>query len=315
MSKGGTIGCRRGKDYDAAWKARKRIDKITSIPITDGLNLVPDEPTPVGGGSGAGRAFSIQKYGMMTFGDLYTARQKLALVTITKLLKENGCDPELEKATKSLLLASISRLADKNASLAVWNQIGEKIEHVFSRQALPIVWDFAEVAIFSNATGNYESGVNLVREVAENWARANPLLGQAQQADACSVPLPGCTALVLFTDPPYYDAIPYSDLSDFFFVWFKRVLPGHPLLRDPFYSENPLTPKIQEIVQDEIKQADGRPKDRIFFEEMMAKAFAEGRRILKENGVGCVVFAHKTTEGWEALLSGLIRGGWTITGS
>ena len=68
-------------------------------------------------------------------------------------------------------------------------------------------------------------------------------------------------------------------------------------------------------MQDETKQVDGRPKDREWFEETMAKAFAEGRRVLHEDGVGSVVFAHKTTEGWEALLSGMIRGGWTITGS
>ena len=115
--------------------------------------------------------------------------------------------------------------------------------------------------------------------------------------------------------PPYYDAVPYADLSDFFFVWLKRTLSSHALLRDPFDSDNPLSPKTSEAVQDETKQAGGRPKDRAWFEETMAKAFAEGRRVLSEDGVGSVVFAHKTTEGWEALLSGMIRGGWTITGS
>jgi hypothetical protein len=139
--------------------------------------------------------------------------------------------------------------------------------------------------------------------------------GQVQSADATEYPLPDETAQVWFTDPPYYDAVPYADLSDFFFVWLKRALPDHPLVRDPFDSANPLTPKTREAVQDETKQDDGRPKDRPWFEETMAKAFAEGRRVLREDGVGSVVFAHKTTEGWEALLSGLIRGGWTITGS
>jgi hypothetical protein len=127
--------------------------------------------------------------------------------------------------------------------------------------------------------------------------------------------LPDQTPPIWFTDPPYYDAIPYSDLSDFFLVWLKRALPGDPLLRDPFDSENPLSPKRQEAVQDETKEVDGQPKDQAFFEAKMAKAFAEGRRILREDGIGSVVFAHKTTEGWEALLSGMIRGGWTITGS
>ena len=119
----------------------------------------------------------------------------------------------------------------------------------------------------------------------------------------------------MFTDPPYYDAVPYADLSDFFFVWLRRVLPNHPLLRDPFDSSNRLTPKLREVVQDEAKRWNGGPKDRRFFEAAMAQAFAESRRILNETGIGCVVFAHKTTEGWEALLSGMTKAKWVITGS
>ena len=139
--------------------------------------------------------------------------------------------------------------------------------------------------------------------------------GQVQAADATHHPLPSHTAPLWFTDPPYYDAVPYSDLSDFFFVWLKRALPGHPLLCDPGDPGNPLTPKVGEIVQDETKQFEGLPKDRAFFEVQVAKAFAEGRRVLRDDGIGCVVFAHKTTEGWEALLSGMIKAGWVITGS
>ena len=94
------------------------------------------------------------------------------------------------------------------------------------------------------------------------------------------------------------------------------MLPDHPLLRDPFDPENSLTPKTRESVQNERSQSEnGRAKDKTFYEEAMARAFAEGRRVLREDGIGSVVFAHKTTEGWEALLSGMIRGGWTITGS
>ena len=80
-------------------------------------------------------------------------------------------------------------------------------------------------------------------------------------------------------------------------------------------QDNPLSPKDAEAVQDETKQSGGQPKNRKWFEETMAKAFSEGRRVLQEDGIGSVVFAHKTTEGWEALLTGMIRGGWTITGS
>jgi len=240
-----------------------------------------------------------------------SARQKLALVTLARLARERpSADGE---AVRVAMAVVVNRCADKWASLVVWNVVGEKTEHVFGRQALPIVWDYCEANPFTDMTGGYDGAVDWVAKVVE--ASPGSRGGQVQQADATEHPLPDETAQVWFTDPPYYFAVPYADLSDFFFVWLKRVLPGHRLLRDPFDPSNPLTPKRREAVQDETKRDNGRAKDRAWFEETMAKAFAEGRRVLREDGVGAVVFAHKTTEGWEALLSGMIRGGWTITGS
>jgi len=294
------------RDYEAVRRAQARVAKLLADwehGGKQGLCPVPDEPLPPIGTLG----FRVQRYGMLQWGDLFTARQKVALLDLGTRLR---AAPATVGETGS---AALSRLADKNASLAVWNQIGEKIEHVFGRQALPIVWDFAEVPIFSESTGNFLSGVDLVAKVIEAWPSSKP--GQVQPADATQHPLPHETAQVWFTDPPYYDAVPYADLSDYFLVWLKRTLPEHPLLRDPFDPENALSPKQREAVQDETKRDGDRPKDRAWFEETMAKAFAEGRRVLHEDGVGSVVFAHKTTEGWEALLSGMIRGGWTITGS
>jgi len=86
-------------------------------------------------------------------------------------------------------------------------------------------------------------------------------------------------------------------------------------MRDPFDDSNPLTPKAKEIVVDSTTTKGHGVRTPAFYEMSMAKAFAEGRRVLRDDGIGSVVFAHKTTEGWEALLGGLIRGGWTITGS
>ena len=187
------------------------------------------------------------------------------------------------------------------------------MQHTFGRQALPIVWDFAEVVVTAAAPGNWESGYILVADVI--GATASRGVGNVQLVDSTNHPLPDESGQVWFTDPPYYDAVPYADLSDFFLVWLKRTLSDDSLLRDPLDPDNPLSPKTLEVVQDETKFNAGRAKDRTWFEETMTKAFAEGRRILNEDGVGSVIFAHKTTEGWEALLSGMIRGGWTITGS
>jgi len=267
---------------------------------------VPDEALPPIGTLG----FRVQRYGMLEWGDLFTARQKAALVGLGRIIREWPSD---DYDTSALLACGFSRVSMSDMSCTRWNAVAEKMQHTFGRQALPIVWDFAEVVVTADGPGNWKSGYKLVADVIESSRQAGS--AQVQSADATDHPLPDQAASVWFTDPPYYDAIPYADLSDFFLVWLKRTLPGHPLLRDPFDPDNPLSPKKREAVQDETKRDNGRAKDRQWFEETMARAFAEGRRVLKEDGIGSVVFAHKTTEGWEALLYGLIRGGWTITGS
>ena len=292
-------------DYGAVRRAQERLGGILEEWERGGrrgLCPVPDEPLPPIGTLG----FRVQRYGMLRWGDLFTARQKVALVALWKELC-NRPSP-----TTALL---IGRMADFLISLSRWKIDAECPVQALSRQALPMVWDFSETNPQTDSTGSFVSQISRMADAVESICVAHSDVGQVQPADATEHPLPDEAAGVWFTDPPYYDAIPYSDLSDFFLVWLKRALPGHPLLRDPFDSDNPLSPKAREAVQDETKTRNGRVKDRAFFEEVMGAAFAEGRRVLREDGVGSVVFAHKTTEGWEALLAGLIRGGWTITGS
>lgn len=297
------------RDYDAVKKAQEQIAEILrewERIGNQGLCPVPSEPTPTGGGSGAGRAFSVQRYGMFQWGDLFTARQKMTLAMFASVI---GQYKDLDRE----LALVVSKMSDLENALCGWRASSECVDHLFARQAIPIVWDFAEASPLAGATGSWESMLNRSKE--GGLSSYSEQIGQVQQNNATDHPLPDESAGVWFTDPPYYDAIPYSDLSDFFLVWLKRALPEYPLLRDPFNPDNPLSPKAAEAVQDETRQADGQPKDREWFEGKMAKAFAEGRRVLREDGIGSVVFAHKTTEGWEALLSGMIRGGWTITGS
>ncbi len=297
-------------DYAAVREAQARLAGVLGEWERGGrrgLSPVPDEPTPVGGGSGAGRAFSVQRYGMRQWGDLFTARQKMALVELNRSLS----------ARRDSLATSLvaGRMADFLVASARWKTDAECPVQALARQALPIVWDFSETNPWTDATGSVVSQMNRMADAIESVCIPFKDIGQIQPADATGHPLPDHAAGVWFTDPPYYDAIPYSDLSDFFLVWLKRTLPDHPLLRDPFDPDNPLSPKAREAVQDETRECDGRTKDRAFFEDTMGDAFAEGRRVLGEDGIGSVVFAHKTTEGWEALLNGMIRGGWTITGS
>ncbi len=166
-------------------------------------------------------------------------------------------------------------------------------------QAIPVRWEFAEGVPISSSSGGFEvvseNTYSTLTGIGSNWR-----IGTQSSYDAANPGLPAASASIWFSDPPYYDAVPYADLSDFFYVWLKRMFPQ--------IDVGPLTPKANEIVQDGTKEFEGRPKDRQFFEARMGLAFSAGRMVLADNGVGCVVFAHKTTEGWEALLSGMTKG-------
>ncbi len=298
-------------DYDAVYKAQSRISTVLGEWERGGkvtICPVPDERLPAMSGT-----FNAPLYGMDRWGDLFTARQKVVHVTTAGLIA-NIKDP----AVAEVLALCYGHVVTRASSLSVWRYQAdqEKVESVFSRQALPMIWDFAESIPVSGSTGSLADSIEVVSRMIEALSRLMFTPGQVQLADASEHPLPDASASVYFTDPPYYFAVPYADLSDFFFVWLKRALPAHALLRDPFDPSNPLTPKDAELCEmahwDRERYA---YKDRDFFERGMARAFAEGRRVLREDGAAAIVFAHKTTEGWEALLTGMIRGGWTVTGS
>ena len=296
-------------DYEAVCRAQVRVARILEEwerGGKQGLCPVPDEPLPPIGTLG----FRVQRYGMLQWGDLFTARQKVALVVLGGAVA--GCSKH--SSISNLVGLSIGKIVDMNNSLSSWQAHAEIPAHMMTRWAIPMKWDYSEAVPISESSGTMTSTIKRTIEPLPT-VEVISSVASVEQADATDHPLPDEAAGVWFTDPPYYDAVPYADLSDFFLVWLKRTLPDHSLLRDPFDPENLLSPKTAEAVQDETKHDNGQPKNREWFEETMAKAFAEGRRVLREDCVGSVVFAHKTTEGWEALLSGLIRGRWTITGS
>lgn len=234
------------KDYNVLIKAQDSIMAIYNQWNDSGKGDVcpiPFEATPKGGGSGAGRAFSIHSYGILRYKNLFSNRQLLSLLTVRKLI-----EAENSAIIPDMLALSFTKGADGNNALCRWMPGYESPVNLFSRQAIPIVWDFCESSPESRSRGVFLSSLDSLIEIIKNYSSDKS--GQVQQADACCSPLPSDSADLFFTDPPYYDAIPYSDLSDFFFVWLKRLLPNHPLLKDPYNTSNDLTPKDREIVQD-----------------------------------------------------------------
>ena len=168
---------------------------------------------------------------MLEWGDLFTARQKTSLSMLASETRAIGNEyPPIA----ALLALNLGRYADYATSLCSWKNTTEKLNHTYGRQALPIMWDFAEVSFLGDMAGNLDWIIRVVSHESTALAR----VGQTQCADATVSPLPDASCDYWMTDPPYYDAIPYSDLSDFFFVWLKRALPNTTFLRDPFDSSN-----------------------------------------------------------------------------
>jgi adenine-specific DNA methylase len=297
------------EDYVPIWESQKRLEAIIKTWKMNDQDIypVPNELLPPIGTLG----FRVQRYGMLQWSNLFTSRQLVTLAVLARQIAQIK-----DSKVADLVALSLSKLAERNNTICDWMVGVECPGHIFTQQVVPPAWDFAEAAPLGESSGAF----TLTLEHTASSASTCLIPGgsnsaDVHQLDAAELPLPDESASIFFTDPPYYDAVPYSDLSDFFFVWLKRALPRNSLLRDQFDPNNTLTPKTREVVQDETKLFEGNPKDRRFFESRMASAFQRGRKILQSNGIGCVVFAHKTTEGWEALLSGIISGGWVITGS
>jgi len=270
------------------------------------LSLVPDEPLPPQGTLG----FRVQLYGMEQWGDLFTPRQALALTTLARLVREAGermraeGEPGLAEAVQTGLAMAVDRCSNQFSSLSKWNNGREVVDGVFARQALPMLWDFGEINLLGNGGGYWCRTISWIVSILDNPNITQS--GQVACATATSHPLPDDAAQVLFTDPPYYDAVPYADLSDFFYVWLRRTIrDAHSVI----LSEK-LAPKNDECIVDDVKG-----KNNAYFEMNMALAMAEGRRVLTPDGIGVVVFAHKSTSGWEAMLQAMIDAGWTFTGS
>jgi putative DNA methylase len=312
------------RDMDAYRAAERELLRVCARLREEwGVEPVPDEPTPLGKGPGAERAFSIHKYGLTRWGDLFNARQQLALVTFADLVRRahaemlaQGADPEFAKAAATYLALGVDMTAAFCNTLARWENTSEAIKHLFSRQALPILWDYAEVNPFSGSTGSWEAGTEYYLKALAHLTSIppvpksqQPLVPKTQHGSATDLPWGDDFFDAVITDPPYYDNVPYADLSDFFYVWLKRTV-GH---LHPDLFATPLTPKSQEMVADASKVGGDMQKAQERFESMLLQSFREIHRVLKPDGIAVIVFAHKTTEAWETVLGALTEAGLRTT--
>jgi adenine-specific DNA methylase len=293
------------EDHQAFAAARENLDR-SRLP-TDNIN--PIRPYKNSRGLSA-----VTRIGIEKFGDLYTPRQGLALCTlqdITFRIADSEGDPAFNRAVATLVHFVVSRYIFQNCSLSRWNATGAKIEGAFGKQALQVVWDFVEANPFSNGSANWNNALDWVVEVLEK----NVVLGgngTIERAAAQDQILPDGAAHLLATDPPYFAAIPYTDLSNVFYVWERELMRR---LYPDLYAAGLIDQSREIIVTNANLGVNGEAKSPKYFEHEMSLALNSARRSLTSNGIAVIVFADSSTSSWEAILGAIVGSGWTVTSS
>lgn len=300
------------RDMHAFIKAKGFVEKCKKFVLQDGTPVVPDEELPY-----LRSIFNINLIGVSRWDQIFSSRQLASLLTLAKLVREcfsrlRGNDSEFATAVATALALAVDRQADYSSSICTWVQGGEFVGHTFAQgQSLPIKWDFAEVAPFASGSGSWEGAIGWISRVLEEVTAGNSRSGTAQKSSSIEQPLPDDAAQLVFTDPPYYDAVPYADLSDFFYVWLKRTVGSlHPSL-----FGHRTTQKDGEIVQLAERNPNYAFKTRAYFEDLMEKALSDSRRVASLRGLAVIVFANKETAAWETMLQAVISSGWIVVAS
>jgi len=290
------------------------------------------------------RDFKTPNYGMNNFSDLFTPRQLIALTTFSDLVGEAISKAQTDAVLAGLpdddigldaggngakaygeavgvyLALGVSRMADIDNALCRWEITKTQVRNLFNRQAIPMVWDFAENNIFNNAAGDFSISLGSLIKAMKNLPTGKN--GIASQKDAATIT---GGSIVISTDPPYYDNIGYADLSDFFYVWLRRSL----RTIYPALFSTMLVPKAKELIATPYRH-DGNAKNaRRFFENGMLQAFTRMRDVTANQYPLTVYYAYKQSDssgeneskgetastGWETMLSAIIKAGFSISGT
>ncbi len=281
--------------------------------------------------------FRVQNYGMTKHRHLFTNRQLVALTAFCdsvsaareKALTDAHGDAAYADAVATFLGLWMGRFTDLNNALCQWRSDPAKqhVGHMFARQAVSMVWDYAEANPLGNSAGSFDKTFLFVPKVLDELASGVfpgvVLQRNAEELSANSKPP------VFSSDPPYYDNVPYADLSDFFYVWLRRCLQtAHPQLLGTV-----LVPKAEELVAEPFRHG-GKEEARLFFERGMGRVFKRMRETSDTGYPTTIYYAFKQTEdeepaddeveeatsarastGWETFLQSLIDAGWQIDGT
>lgn len=280
-------------------------------------------------------------YGLNEFHKLFTNRQLTALTTFSSLVAEAQTKAEADavaagvindhialsaggsgaraygEAVGVYLAFVIDKMTDYNSSICSWHNSGEKMRNTFGRQAIPMVWDYAEANPFCSSSGSYDNMLDwVVRCIEQLPAQGNAEVSQFDAQSDC-----GLRNIMVSSDPPYYDNIGYADLSDFFYVWMRQSLKD----TYPKLFRTMLVPKAEELVATPYRFEGSTEKARDFFEDGMLHTCQQIYQYAREDIPVTIYYAYKQSDtdedsktastGWETMLSAIIRAGFAITGT
>ena len=315
----------KGKEYRPPTDTERKATDVTEAQLealyADIPFGLPNEPIM----EDAKRNTWCVPYGLNSWRKLFTNRQLLALGEFVRALRSmpgqlTDYPGEWREALVAMCSPIISRMADRGSAVASWTNNPEKIRSTFARFALPVTWDFSESAPLSDTTGGFVQSIEWVAKVCEHLQRSveSSRIGEGILGSAVASPVKGVDVIV--TDPPYYDAIGYSVLMDFFYVWLRRTTQGLTSEIDSGFSD-PLGPKWDhhtvdgELIDDASRFDGDKDRSKQNYEEGMARSFQSCYAALKNDGRLVLVFANKHPDAWETLVAALIRAGFVVNGS
>lgn len=300
----------------------------------EALDYVPGEALPAGN-----KTTEPLRYGMPLWRDLFSPRQLLGHGTAVEVYREllaqyetAGVLDGVTQAAFVYLSFALDKFCNWNARLSSWNVQAQTMRSVFDRHDFAMKWDYGEMAplitglgydwVLGQVSKCIEDLVELARPDAlhvNDLLRSTPSVALPRVAIACGpadtlAHIADAAVDVVVMDPPYYDNVMYAELSDFFYVWLKRTA-GQVV---PELFTRRLTDKDAEAVANPAKFAGHKGAKALAgrdYQERMARIFAECRRVLRPEGVMTLMFTHKATGAWDALTTGLMEAGFTITAS
>ena len=288
------------------------------------------------------RDFKTPNYGMIDFADLFTNRQLTSMTTFSDLVAIAQEKAEIDAVESGLpndhiplsnggkgalaygqaigvyLAFVVDKLTDYHSSICSWHSSKELIRNTFGRQAIPMVWDFAEANPFSRSAGCFDNMLDwVIKSIVLLPAAKEGFADQFDAQNDCHL-----RNIMVSTDPPYYDNIGYADLSDYFYIWMRRSLKA----TYPNLFRTMLVPKNDELIATPYRHDGSTVKAKEFFEDGMVSACSQMYRYAKEDVPVTIYYAYKQSDtdeatdetassGWETMLTAIIHAGFTITGT